>query len=385
MDHPWFTVVKYTSALFTAGYGLYATVTDFKVERKDGRKILSRKGYIGIGILIVSSVLSLSTNAIKDAIDSREKAAKDSKEDQTRLEITGKLREQLETSRQMAETLQTEQKVSAEISKTLGKATNDLSNSIGTSRDILELTKLAQPLTHLRIFLVMLLPTKNEDMTAFVRNVDSYLEPRLPQLAGVKKEYGIMFPDIDNNVEVSVGQLAKPIAVRFKTTSTFLSNAYPVGAVVAGTIAHLEFYPLKSARVPRARPSREPGLRIELTGSGQDRPDVQYRLDTGRVEANWSFHPDRKHWDDPGMLISIPDLLDSYVCVDVAEQVYAEDADMNQRQQRIRRELLLDYLTIQNEEGRQYWLTFDRSPQPDSKGMPQFCGRLSEKWFRGSN
>ena len=37
-------LVKYIASLVTAFYGVYATVTDFKVQ-KNGRSLLSIKGY----------------------------------------------------------------------------------------------------------------------------------------------------------------------------------------------------------------------------------------------------------------------------------------------------------------------------------------------------
>lgn len=58
-------ILKYTGSLIAGAYGVYATLTDFKDE-KNGKKVLSRKGYFGIGLLISSLLLNLSTDAFKD-------------------------------------------------------------------------------------------------------------------------------------------------------------------------------------------------------------------------------------------------------------------------------------------------------------------------------
>ena len=58
--------LKYSGAILTAIYGVYATVTDFH-ESRDGKKRLSKKGYCGIALLIISSLLALSTDILKDS------------------------------------------------------------------------------------------------------------------------------------------------------------------------------------------------------------------------------------------------------------------------------------------------------------------------------
>jgi hypothetical protein len=72
-------VLKYTGSVFAAVYGLYATITDFHVH-KDGKKVLSTRGYIGIGLLFAASVLSLSSDIVKDYSEYAAKLDQDRKD-----------------------------------------------------------------------------------------------------------------------------------------------------------------------------------------------------------------------------------------------------------------------------------------------------------------
>jgi hypothetical protein len=52
-------VIKYYAAIVFALYGLYATLNDLR-KKKHGKKILSKKGWAGIVLLVISTLLSLS-------------------------------------------------------------------------------------------------------------------------------------------------------------------------------------------------------------------------------------------------------------------------------------------------------------------------------------
>jgi hypothetical protein len=69
MLNDWLLILlKFAGSITAATYGVYATLTNFK-EEKDGKQVLSRKGYVGIALLIASASLSLSTTAITDYSD----------------------------------------------------------------------------------------------------------------------------------------------------------------------------------------------------------------------------------------------------------------------------------------------------------------------------
>jgi hypothetical protein len=64
--------LKYMGSIVAASYGLYATLTDFH-EVKDGQKVLSKKGYIGVTLLLLSSVIALSSDIFKDYKEDQDK------------------------------------------------------------------------------------------------------------------------------------------------------------------------------------------------------------------------------------------------------------------------------------------------------------------------
>ncbi len=61
-------VIKYSAAGITALYGLYATVTDFH-ETQHGKRVLSRRGYLGIMLLVSASLLTIFSDMKKDLHD----------------------------------------------------------------------------------------------------------------------------------------------------------------------------------------------------------------------------------------------------------------------------------------------------------------------------
>jgi hypothetical protein len=67
-------ILKYCGALGAALYGVYATMTEFKEERKVGDhsvKVLSKRGYIGIAFLGIVSLLNLGATSLKDYKDKK--------------------------------------------------------------------------------------------------------------------------------------------------------------------------------------------------------------------------------------------------------------------------------------------------------------------------
>jgi hypothetical protein len=67
------TILKYSGSALAALYGVYATLVEFKKE-KEGRKVLTRSGFIGIAFLIVVSGVGLLSDRFKDIKDRAENA-----------------------------------------------------------------------------------------------------------------------------------------------------------------------------------------------------------------------------------------------------------------------------------------------------------------------
>jgi hypothetical protein len=75
-------VIKYCAAVVAGVYGIYATVTDFHKENENGEKVLTTKGRAGIALLVLSTVLSLSSDTIKDTRESSQAKADEAKREE---------------------------------------------------------------------------------------------------------------------------------------------------------------------------------------------------------------------------------------------------------------------------------------------------------------
>jgi hypothetical protein len=78
-------VIKYCAAIVSGAYGIYATVNDFH-EHKHGKKVLTRKGRAGIVFLVFSTILSLSSDTIRDAREHKKSKEDAAKRDETLIE-----------------------------------------------------------------------------------------------------------------------------------------------------------------------------------------------------------------------------------------------------------------------------------------------------------
>jgi hypothetical protein len=63
-------LLKYAASTMTAAYGVYATVTDFKVG-PEGHKVLTKKGKWGIALFLFSVLITVSSDGLKDIRDQK--------------------------------------------------------------------------------------------------------------------------------------------------------------------------------------------------------------------------------------------------------------------------------------------------------------------------
>ncbi len=73
------TILKVSAGIIAAAYGVYATVTDFRIE-KNGKKVLSAKGKWGIALFLFSIVLTMSSDEYKDYEDKIASKQRDDRE-----------------------------------------------------------------------------------------------------------------------------------------------------------------------------------------------------------------------------------------------------------------------------------------------------------------
>lgn len=100
----WVLIVKYTASVVSGVYGIYATLNDFHVE-KDGKKVLSRTGHLGIALLIFSTLLAISSDIFKDSKEKTQAKKDDEKREQLlkgEQQIASELRDQVKISHGMS-------------------------------------------------------------------------------------------------------------------------------------------------------------------------------------------------------------------------------------------------------------------------------------------
>ncbi len=143
--------LKLIAAVVSALYGFYATVTDFRVE-KNGQKVLSRKGYFGLALLVIATAVSLSTDMTKENRDNQE--ATKTEHELNRLIDNGNslgnklggesadLQEEIRESRDISTKLQ-------QTGKKLDKAQGGIEQNLATAGSVLHQTqRLFNPITH---------------------------------------------------------------------------------------------------------------------------------------------------------------------------------------------------------------------------------------------
>jgi hypothetical protein len=163
-----FDVVKYVAALFSAIYGLYATVNDFH-EDHNGQKVLSKKGYVGICLLMISSILSLSTDAWKNSREARLEQARQRKVDENNRNLSGSLHEQLEHTIAITQALEYQRAKTEDVLKgmrqsvALQQVTTKTASAILTQSD-----RILEPLKALTIWFRFDLRDKSFDAASTV-------------------------------------------------------------------------------------------------------------------------------------------------------------------------------------------------------------------------
>lgn len=138
-------ILKLIAVMVSALYGFYATITDFRVER-NGHKVLSRKGYFGLALLVLATAVGLSTErldekAAAETADALKTLISEANELQTNLKATsGALQKQVAESQAIAVKLN-------RTGKQLEAARSSIEKNVATTGSILRQTnRLSDPI-----------------------------------------------------------------------------------------------------------------------------------------------------------------------------------------------------------------------------------------------
>jgi hypothetical protein len=185
-------VVKYTAAVLSGAYGVYATLTDFH-ENENGKKVLSRKGRMGLLLLLISTLLSLSSDGLKDYRENRETKREEAKREELAAE-------ERKTGSQVAASLTTSLATARLLDSALSslRATSEAvqHNSQVTAMTLHEAQRGVTPFTSAHVNLLAIVYIRNDD-----KLVHDYLT-RLKSFDSDDKEFyhpkSDRFPSLDN-------------------------------------------------------------------------------------------------------------------------------------------------------------------------------------------
>lgn len=127
--------IKYTAEGITALYALYATLTDFH-EIRNGNRVLSWRGYLGIAFLVFASLLTILNEKQRDSIND----AKDR-------ETSQRQQEQLKNELAMSNSLEGQRKSLADQQRNLTTALGEVRKNVSATSAVLkESRRMSNPL-----------------------------------------------------------------------------------------------------------------------------------------------------------------------------------------------------------------------------------------------
>lgn len=198
-------IVKYTAAALSGAYGIYATLTDFH-EQKNGKRVLSTKGVLGIFLLVAIAVLGLTSDALQDV-----------KEKQRAREDAQKQKRMLDQQQSMNTSVSAELQNTKTISVNLQDAIAQID---GNSRRVVSNIKATNSVIHQAARLLDPLQLKGSDMNATFL-VDPELVPAswLRRITRLHSSFGDPdFPSEDHQEERPLfDRLFKDPAIRIWT------------------------------------------------------------------------------------------------------------------------------------------------------------------------
>jgi hypothetical protein len=131
-------ILKYAGSVTAGAYGIYATLTDFKEHHGD-RQVLSRKGRIGIAVLLCSILLNISADGAKDYNERKEADAARAEKQAAWNQERATLQTTLSVSNQLAQARDELDQTRAELTQTR----DELNQTAATSRSVLDVSQRA--------------------------------------------------------------------------------------------------------------------------------------------------------------------------------------------------------------------------------------------------
>jgi hypothetical protein len=368
-----FAVVKYASACFAAGYGLYATINNFHEER-EGRKVLSRKGYWGILFLGISSVLSVSTDGWKDARDAEEKIVADQKAETRRRELSDTLTVQIEQTKSIVRDVQDQKSRTGEILSNLERELSLQQRNTNVASSILAQTERAvRPVKEIKYFYGYSLPRDNKDVQQYVERINRYLA-------------SLTLPDVKDYQEL-VGKgltfTQNPDTGMAYLNISIDSDLYPndqeevMQFAVAGVGLEMEFFAsAQTFRSAKAGGDFIADIDMSTLNIDKDSRKVSYELPTHRL---WIFPHGTVTLtaeNSNQRIMSLADIEQSWILLSVSKVGLTDEDNMNERLEAISRGITFSIMQLDT----QHVSFVAKEIKASNNGLrrPVFGGRFKE-------
>jgi hypothetical protein len=303
-----FEVVKCVASIVMAAYGFYATFADLRVQ-KYGRKVLSKKGYVGIGLLIVGVVLSIGTDWWKDrdeASEQRSDQQRQSKLLSQEQQALKQLDDQVQKTRVIAEDLEEQERLSKQ--------------NIGATRSVFNQTqRTLEPINGFSAYFRLKIPRDQPEIDAYVRslneNIVRIFKNGTPALSTPSYSVDQMGSDLPVDIRIKPGSALLPDRAQQLRVRQTLETA----------ALDLDFYREAARDEPSLREriigNTKPDLRVILTSwldAPPDSPDgllVVFDLTKGELYLDASARPipNFSVWNTNGKIVSVFDLLMSHM------------------------------------------------------------------------
>jgi hypothetical protein len=154
-------ILKYTGSVVAAAYGVYATVTDFREDR-NGKKVLTKKGYYGIALFLVS--ILVSSDGVKDVREHKQARAEEDRRTTAAAE-----------QKHMSDALTQQLAYSTEINRQLDDARTDLRRTASITASTLSESRRATdpfaPSDGFTLTARMEIPTNQESVGPYLKRI----------------------------------------------------------------------------------------------------------------------------------------------------------------------------------------------------------------------
>jgi hypothetical protein len=364
-------VLKVAASLVALAYGLYATMVDFHKEH-EGKGPLSRKGKIGIAVLVIASTLAI----VADFGDKTSAAAEKARAQKAQDAVTA---EQLSRLSGLASGLQSAQRTTTAISSDMQTALHELTrNTRSVGKVLTQSERALEPLRNMYFRGSIKLGQNDSEISEFMANARKSANAHQGNILlvdGVRRMwagpgvpgFNLQFDKLREAPTLSHLWIAKGSPLYPKAGS-------PLALIAQSLLMVLHFSGTKldpSSFIPSLL--RKPDLAMEFVATPDDVTNFLGFTPNGDPTLSFGSNVAYSNWESNGVILSVPDLLRAQA---VVEPVFGLVTQNDHKALEIWKSITLNYLTMSTGDGRSFHLDNKSTLRLD--GIPIFVGHFVE-------